>query len=449
LNSLIDDVRATENLFSAWKHVRRSALISQNSAIRGSASEFEHQHQRHLKRFQTQLRENRFEFDGYEGVLKDKKLRLAKGKDPRPIAIGTIKNRVVQRAILQVLQPRKVLNSSDPNSRFEPKIDKRLNRLNDVNQSKFGVGGLMSPYGGVKPAIKFALSSMEQGARFFYQSDIKSFFTKIPTHTIVEKVKAETTDSELAALFNDALEVNLANKDELLSYAKLFPSKGIGVAQGSSLSAFAGNVLLYDFDRELNSMGVSAIRYIDDVLILSEKKQTLDAAVDFAQSYLGNLGFSLYPPVAGSDKAATGLCTDAFQFLGCTIQPARCVPSKGSRKKILQDIREILSKSKKEITNLIKTGEKFDTRLSRSAVIERAGKKLFGWEKSFSFCTDAQSFRILDNDVAQLVHKYEQEIERTLKQATTSVRLQAIGIPSTADIFAADQEKLVHTKPST
>ena len=94
---LFDEVRSASNLFSAWRHVKRSALQSKNTKIRGHAGEFEHNHQRHLKRIAAQLREDRFIFDDVEGVLKDKRKRLAAGKDPRPITVASIKNRVVQR----------------------------------------------------------------------------------------------------------------------------------------------------------------------------------------------------------------------------------------------------------------------------------------------------------------------------------------------------------------
>ena len=114
--TLFKELRTSENLFAAWRHVKRSALKSKNLDIQGKASEFEHQHQRHLKRIQAELRADQFIFDGVEGVLKDKKQREAVGKNPRPIAIGTIRNRVVQRAILQILQPRKAKDTRDRKS---------------------------------------------------------------------------------------------------------------------------------------------------------------------------------------------------------------------------------------------------------------------------------------------------------------------------------------------
>lgn len=77
--TLFEEVRSEQNIFSAWRHVKRSALTSGNADIRGKASEFEHTHQRHLRRIIDQLRTGRLSFDPVECVLKDKRKRLAAG----------------------------------------------------------------------------------------------------------------------------------------------------------------------------------------------------------------------------------------------------------------------------------------------------------------------------------------------------------------------------------
>lgn len=441
MKTLFEDVRSEKNLFSAWRHVKSSAQNSKNSKIQGQAAEFEHQHQRHLKRIASQLREGRFAFDDVEGVLQDKKEREAKNKNPRPIAIGSIKNRVVQRAILQVLQPRKIVDARDFNSKYTPVNDTRLGKLNQISCSPYGVGGLMKPYGGVRPAIGFIMSAMSQGASYFYQSDIKEFYTKIPTQEVISTVGYETKDEALTELFANALQVDLANKDELLSYASLFPSGGIGVAQGSSLSAFAGNVLLYDFDHELNKMAVSAVRYIDDLLIVSSTKEALEKAIKHSEERLGSFKFSLYPPVSGSDKAAKGECRNSFKFLGCTLQPNKCVPSKQSLENINSEIRKTLSTSKKRINELISKGKPLDPSLSRSAVLQKIGKKLYGWEKSFAFCTDAREFQKLDSDVAAKILDYENWIYRKTRKLAKKDLMSILGIPSTETQFKIDKAK--------
>lgn len=55
--TLFEEVRSEQNIFSAWRHMKRSALTSGNAEIRGKASEFEHAHQRwaiHCNKLQKQ-----------------------------------------------------------------------------------------------------------------------------------------------------------------------------------------------------------------------------------------------------------------------------------------------------------------------------------------------------------------------------------------------------------
>lgn len=431
--SLYDEMRSEQNLFSAWRHVKRSALSSTNNEIKGQASEFEHCHQTRLRTIGRQLREDRFEFDGATGVLKDKKARKKMNKDPRPIAIGSIRNRVVQRAILQVLQPRKALDKRDIDTRYQSITDKRLGRINSVNRSKYGVGGLLKPYGGVRPAIQLISEAIDNDSRFFFQSDIKSFFTRIPVHTVVSFVEKETSDTKLSEIFARGLEVHLANEDELSTYAHLFPTGGIGVAQGSSLSAFSGNVLLYELDHELNQNGVVAVRYIDDLLMVAPDLKTLSKAVQKAKTSLHNYGFSLYKPVTGSDKAAEGNCGEqSINFLGCMLQPNRCVPNKKSIERLKTEITETISESKRAINSFIAEGKALPPNRSESYVVQAIGKKVYGWQKSFSFCNEVSPFQHLDDVLYKKITDYRSWVHRKLASADSRKKQAVFGVPQTA-----------------
>tara|TARA_R110000751_G_scaffold306177_2_gene424033 strand:+ start:50 stop:1396 length:1347 start_codon:yes stop_codon:yes gene_type:complete len=439
--TLFDEVRTEQNIFSAWRHVKRSALTSGNADIRGKASEFEHAHQRHLKRIIGQLRTGKLSFDPVEGVLKDKRKRLAAGKDPRPIAISTIQNRVVQRAILQVLQPRQARNLRDPDTRYEAVRDDRLGRINDVNQSKYGVGGLIYPHGGVRPAIETIMTAMDDGAKFYFQSDIRAFFTKIPTDKVVDFIRRETGDEAFVELFSKALEVHLRNEDELVGYTHLFPKGGIGVAQGSSLSAFAGNVLLYDMDQHLNTMGVTAVRYIDDILMVAPDLASIDAAKTFAEKTLTDFGFGLYTPADGADKAAEGKCSKSISFLGCTMQPKRCVPSNKSLENIKDSVQETLASSKAAIKEALAKRTTLNSKYSQSATLDAIGKRMYGWQKSFAFCNQLRPFEQLDDHISKKVADYNGAIVRQLGKVDNRVKAMILGVPSTAFMFENTREK--------
>ncbi|OCP01814.1 MULTISPECIES: reverse transcriptase domain-containing protein [unclassified Ensifer] len=441
MKSLFEEVRSEQNIFSAWRHVKSSALASANPDIRGMASEFEHSHQRHLKRVIAQLRAGRFTFDPVEGVLKDKRKRLAQNKQPRPIAIATLKNRIVQRAILQVLQPREIRDARNSDPKYAAKVDARLGRINEVNRSQFGVGGLIYPYGGVRPAIQRIMQAMNDGAKYFYQSDIEAFFTKIPTVDVVNFIRNETGDEDLTDLFSEALKVHLANADELEGYAQLFPNGGIGVAQGSSLSAFAGNVLLFAMDHELNTGPVTAVRYIDDILIVADQEVHLEQAVETAKARLSAFKFGLYSPSDSNGKAAKGECRNSINFLGCSLQPKRCVPNAESIKKLHQAVSQTLASSRKEVHIAMKKGGRIGPKVTYSATLETVGKKVFGWQKSFDFCSEEQPFKSIDKFVYDEIENYGRYIARMLRKADQETKMMVLGVPSTLHLFRAGLAK--------
>ncbi|WP_411817099.1 reverse transcriptase domain-containing protein [Hyphococcus sp. DH-69] len=437
--TLYQEVRAEQNIFSAWRHVKRSALSSKDVKIKSAAAEFEHQHQKYLRKIIIELRTECFVFDKNIGVLKDKKKRERQGKKPRPISIGTIRNRVVERAILQILQPRKVTNPRDPYSKSEIKHDPRLGNLNDVSRSRFGVGGLMAPYGGVQPAIKLAMKAMGGGATDYYQSDIASFFTDIPVEPVLSIIKQETKDEKLLKLISDALNISLSNAGELGADAALFPSNGVGVAQGSSLSAFAGNVLLFDLDHQINNLDVTAIRYIDDLLIISKSATSLKQAIKVAEEGLKAFGFSLYSPDKDPNKASKGKCENGLNFLGCRIEPGKCVPTDKNITDLTKEINSILKESKSAISTFVKSSSlrpySIDKGKAHGATIDKIGKKLYGWQKSFGFCTDPQSFKTVDRKIQKHITEYDHWVRRKLKNQSKEAQMSILGIPSTEHLF--------------
>jgi RNA-directed DNA polymerase len=405
------------------------------------ASEFDHEHQRHLRRIITQLREGRFKFDPVEGFLKDRSKRKAQGKEPRPIVLATLKSRVVQRAILQVLQPRKLLDARNPDSGATMIHDPRLGRINDVNRSKFGVGGLIYPYGGVEPAIKSIRAAVDGGARYFFQSDIKSFFNHIPRSTVIEFIRQQTRDDDLVELFRAALDIHLRNPEELVDYEHLFPRDNVGVAQGSSLSAFAGNVLLFDLDHRLNRMGITSIRYIDDILMVSESRASLERAVEYATKELQAFNLDLYRPGDGSGKASEGECKDSISFLGCTIQPNRCVPSASAIKRFKAEVNQILSMSQSAISEAARNGNAVKTKMSLGSTLHTLGRKTYGWQKSFSFCTDYGPFQQLDNFLAKRTNDYYAFVDRQTRRLDPLLRMNIRGVLSMARIHEHQTKK--------
>ena len=273
-------VRRIDNLYRAWAAVRSNVNASGHDRFKAEVKKISENPIPHLRRIHASLHSRRFIFAEQHGVLKTK----STGKK-RPIVVAPINNRIVQRAILNVLQ------SED--SRIVP----HLGDIPRALRTSTSVGGI--PKRGVAYGIEIINEAIKSGAIYYLRSDIRDFFTKVPKASITGFVREQTKDEEFTILFEQAIATELDNADEVKDYLYLFPLEDIGVPQGSSLSAFAGNVVLQNFDAQLNGRNITTVRYIDDFVILGPSEQAVKKAFSSATSVLDGLGMTAYSPKEG------------------------------------------------------------------------------------------------------------------------------------------------------
>ena len=156
------------------------------------------------------------------------------------------------------------------------------------------VGGISKR--GVPHGLALIDRAVRAGNHWFIRSDIHNFFTRIPKADINAFVRSAVNDKKFAALFQQALATNLENQEELEErhLFKLFPDPEIGVAQGSALSALAGNIALREFDARVNDRGIVCVRYIDDFILLGSSEAKVQAAYRSARTMLNGLGMDIY-----------------------------------------------------------------------------------------------------------------------------------------------------------
>ena len=129
-------------------------------------------------------------------------------------------------------------------------------------------------------------------------------------------------NKQILELFEDALATNLENQEELEErhLFKLFPDPEIGVAQGSALSALAGNIALREFDTRMNDRGIVCVRYIDDFILLGATEAKVRAAYHSARTTLREMGMDVYDlndAMARKDgKVDEGNIYNGTDFLG-------------------------------------------------------------------------------------------------------------------------------------
>ena len=402
-------VRRIDNLYRAWAAVRSNVNASGHDRFKAEVKQISENPIPHLRRIQDHLHSRRFVFDEQHGVVKSK----STGKK-RPIVVAPINNRIVQRAILNVLQSE------------DDRIIPHLGDIGKALRTRTSVGGI--PKRGVAHGIKLVNEAIKSGATHYFRSDICDFFTKVPKCSITNFVKEQTKDEEFTTLFEKAMATELDNADEIKDYLYLFPLEDIGVPQGSSLSAFAGNIVLQSFDAQLNGRNITTIRYIDDFVILGPSERAVKKAFSSAVSVLRGLGMTAYSPDENSEKSRFGSIADGFDFLGCSVRTNGVAPSKKSRLNLLDDVRHTLSTGGQAVDTYASAGEERRAGEAFAQTMCRVDRKIRGWGDAFFFSNDRLPFEQMDKAIDRLLLEFKGRANQAIIKASQDGKRRALGV---------------------
>lgn len=362
-------------LLGAWQRVRRSGLSSKSETTRQAVRSYEASIESHLSGISEQVASGVFDFGPARGVLIPRP-----GKEPRPLLVAAIPARIVQRALLDVLQ--------------------EVEEIRNLFTSPFSFGGL--PGGSVERAIRTACEAIEAGKTYCLRSDIGGFFTRIPRGNVLEMVGGVLPDDSLSEMLEKATNLEIANLSELGEYRALMPSEFEGIAQGCCLSPLFGNILLHDFDNGMNAEGVTTLRYIDDFLILGPDRRTVQKAFASANAILKRFALDAYKPGDGSGKAAAGPTRKGMEFLGCWITPRAIEPTRSAREAFVSRIETELRHAR---ANLKRAAEG-DYRRSLVSTLLKISRMIEGWTKQYSFCNPTKAFQSVDSRIDKHVQTY-------------------------------------------
>ncbi|HEX9751361.1 MAG TPA: reverse transcriptase domain-containing protein [candidate division Zixibacteria bacterium] len=387
---------------SAWHTIYRNGTSpTAGEKTRKEVKEFARESDRHLKRVCRQLREKRFTFRGSYGWLKDK----GEGKK-RPIVVAQVEERIVQRAILDLLQS--------------------IASLRPYYLNPYSFGGVQER--DVAKAIECTAHAIrDRKSQFFVRSDIVEFYRNVPRQSVLASIKAHVTDPYLFQLLDGATRTELTNLGALRTMGELFPTQFRGVAQGNCLSTLLGNILLHEFDRITNTDQTTTIRFIDDFVILGPTLQSVRAVLARADKVLRGHGLSLHELNGKNCKAKTGRVDKGFDFLGCKISPGVVIPSRESRRKVLKKVKSISDDAICDLRSISRStlyhGNGLSEWLSRIRLTVR------GWSMAFQFCDLSHpSLLQLDEDIGEAVNDLTVKALGLLGTANQQQRLKLLGI---------------------
>lgn len=326
--SLSDKVWHRPNLWSAW---------SNTAANKGSPgvdditiASYEREVEKNLEHLSQSLR---------NGSYRPKAIRrvhIPKGDGKtRPLGIPTVQDRIVQGAILHVIEPI-----------FERQFA----------EQSYG----FRPGRGCKDALRRVDQLLKAGYGYVVDADLKSYFDTIPHDRLMQVLRRNIADNRLLNLIEQFLHANIMEGTSTWK-----PTTG--APQGAVLSPLLSNIYLNDLDHLMAQNGQQMVRYADDFVILCQTRQQADKALAMVQEWTAQAGLTLHPEKTRIVHAAA----ECFEFLGYRFDHGRKFPRKKSIGKLRDAIRERTRRT---------SGQ------SMEKIIQTINPTLRGWFKYFQHC---------------------------------------------------------------
>lgn len=410
-SKLARQVRSQKTLEKAWLAIQRNSRTSKSEDTKNEIATFAGDLQTNLRRISRQLQKQTFVFRPAKGlkIPKDKKDKASF----RPLVVAKVESRIVQRAVHDVLVS-------------VPAIEQFI-------RTPYSFGGIKKSKDdemtAVPAAVQAVLGAISGGARYLIKSDISAFFTKIPKSAVTSIVSGAVGDDEFVELFSNAIKVELENMAQLRSFAKAFPIEDIGVAQGNSLSPLLGNIILRDFDLELNKdSDVRCIRYIDDFIILGSSKSVVENKYAKALHLLKKL--DMQTSLTKTKRARTDAM---FNFLGIEFANGLLRPSIASRTRMIESIKGTLSESTKAFRES-RPSNSLTRSMSLLQTLNKVSGIMQGWAKHYLFCNDGDCLRHLDKQISDLIRNYLSTYREEREKADDLRRWSLLGIEALSQI---------------
>jgi RNA-directed DNA polymerase len=253
-------------------------------------------------------------------------------QERRPLGIPTVRDRVVQTALRQVLEP----------------IFER-----DFAEHSYG----FRPGRGCKDALRRADQLLKAGYTYVVDADLKSYFDTIPHDRLLALVAQKVSDGKVPNLIDAFLHQGVL--DDLKEWT---PEQG--TPQGAVISPLLSNIYLDPLDHLMAELGFEMVRYADDFVILCRSAGDAARALAVVQEWTASAGLTLHP----SKTRVIDIQTHSFDFLGYRFEEGTRRPRPKSLEKFKETVREKTSRT---------TGG------SLHAIIARLNPTLRGWFEYF------------------------------------------------------------------
>jgi RNA-directed DNA polymerase len=271
---LIDKVFSERNLLAAFQQVATGGKAAGVDHV--TAVELERQLPETIRALSESLRTGTYRPQAIRRVHIPK----PGSNETRPLGIPTVRDRMVQAAIVNVIEPI-----------FEK----------DFASQSYG----FRPNRGCKDALRRVDQLLKEGYVHVVDADLKGYFDTIPHDMLMERLSEKIADGSLLRLIAMFLTAPIQDGCE-----QRVPVSG--TPQGAVLSPLLSNVYLDPLDHLLAASGFEMIRYADDFAILCRSAEKAQQALALVQSWVTENGLILHP----TKTQVVDSRTESFNFLG-------------------------------------------------------------------------------------------------------------------------------------
>ena len=236
----------------------------------------------------------------------------------RELKIPTIKDRIIQHALLNILVPLFEPSFSSVSYAYRPNLS-YINAVEKVAQWR------------------------DMGYHFVLDADLVKFFDNINHQRLLTEVKKVVNSANIVNLIEAWITVGIATKNGSIKSNK-------GIPQGAVISPLLANIYLNEFDRILNRSDLKLVRYADDFVVLANSQERIiKAYYQIEQILREDFQLELHEDKSQVTNFEYGFRFLGHGFLGDAIFPLEDKKKKGKKKSLSPEI-TTRKQEEKEIT---------------------------------------------------------------------------------------------------
>lgn len=387
---LFEKLCTEKKLLEGWREVKRNRGTSGSDGQ--TIEDFETRLHEEIKRLRQELMDWKYEPQPVRRVeipKPDSKTEV------REIGVPCVRDRVVQTAIKQLLEPILEPLFSDNSYGFRPGKSQQ-------------------------DAVMAAQKIVQSGKNYVVDIDLSKFFDRVNQDRLIARLRKDIEDKRLLKL------VGMTLRSGVMKDGVIIPTK-VGTTQGSPLSPLLSNVVLDELDKEIEKRGLEHCRFADDCNIFVKSQKAAERVMRNISEFIEKK-LKLVVNQAKSKVAESSL----VKFLGMTIVNGTRAIAKKSLSHAMKKVKELTPRG---------THETLET------TIKRIKEWYMGWSSYFSMTQYPSQLHMIEAHIRRRLRSRIVDQQKSRRNLFHKLMKRGISRPKAARTSFSNKKRwaLSHT----